>query len=170
MSESEASPAQAPEPPVGGRPRPTVRAVVRAVVAQTAPEELPLLDAVLERCPDDGDGLRLLSRNRCRHDPLSFGLEYLVPLVAPVVWAALDQMVRKGVDGVMPRFGPAVRRWLPWRRATTPTVPELTPVQVAAVRDKVRVRAEAVGMDAERAQALADSVAVELLLPPPSSE
>ncbi|MFF8452413.1 hypothetical protein ACF06Q_32665 [Streptomyces leeuwenhoekii] len=168
MSEASTQPA---EPPAEGHARPTVRAVVRTVVERTAPEELPLLDAVLSRYSDDGDALRLLNRNGRRHDPLSFGLEYLVPLVAPVVWAALDQMVRKGVDDVMPRFGAAVRRWLPWRRAATPTVPELTQEQVAAVRDKVRARAEAAGMDAERARALADSLAVELLLPPaPSSE
>jgi hypothetical protein len=152
--------------PVHSDSRRAVRVVVRAVVAQTAPEELPLLDAVCDRCGDDAAALRMLARRRRRHDPLSFGLEAYIPLAAPIVWAVLDQMVRTGVDGAMPRFRAALRRLRPRRRPDdTPSVPELTPEQVAVVREKIRSRAEAAGMETERAQALADRVAVELLLP-----
>ncbi len=104
--------------PAADRTRPfTVRQVVRDVVVLTAPEEAPLLEA-LDREPDDGRVVRVLSRRPRRGEPLGFGLEQAVPLLTPVVWLSLDEAVRRGAcwrgcsggAGKPPRFSARCRR------------------------------------------------------------
>ena len=157
--------------PAADRTRPfTVRQVVRDVVVLTAPEEAPLLEA-LDREPDDGRVVRVLSRRPRRGEPLGFGLEQAVPLLTPVVWLSLDEAVRHGAGAATDGIGRRARLLLARvfrRRGKAPavqrTVPPLTREQLAAVRERVVQRARAAGVAARRAEAVADAVVARLVL------
>ncbi|WNF00162.1 hypothetical protein PS467_35040 [Streptomyces luomodiensis] len=143
-----------------------LREVVGAVIAEVAPEELPVV-AGLSRFDDDTVVARLTSRRRGR-EPLGFGLEEMVCLATPVVWVALDESVRKvigrTVDGVPARVGRRLGRV--FRRPSDPlVVPALTPEQVAEVRRRILELSARSGLEPERAEVLADRVAARLLLP-----
>lgn len=143
-----------------------VRDVVRAVIADVATEELPVVDG-LRRFDDETVVARLTSRRRGR-EPLGFGLEEMVCLATPVIWVALDESVRRVVgrtiDGAPSRRGGRLGRM--FRRRSAPVVvPTLTTDQVAEVRLRILELSAQSGLEAERAEALADRVAVHLLLP-----
>ncbi|MFE4494916.1 hypothetical protein ACFRKD_20960 [Streptomyces niveus] len=143
-----------------------VRDVVRAVIAEVAAEELPVVDG-LRRFDDETVIARLTSRRRGR-EPLGFGLEEMVYLATPVIWVALDESVRRVVgrtiDGTPSRsggrFGGMFRR-----RSAPLVVPVLNADQVAEVRRRIMELSAQTGLEAERAETLADRVAVHLLLP-----
>lgn len=147
--------------------RPAVRDVVRDVLAETAPEEVPLYEALNSRFDDDRV-VRLLSRRTRRREPLGFGLNDLVPLAMPVVWLALDEVARRGVeaaaDSVTSRLRAGIRRIFRRTRAAPRTVPALTREQIAAVRQRVLEKADEAGIRGERAVALADGVIARLVL------
>lgn len=145
----------------------TVREVVRDVVAEVAPEELPVL-AGLRRLDDD-EALRRLTRRRRPREPLGFGLETVAVLAAAVAWVAVSEsvkrMVQPAADGLSRRMGARLRRL--FRRRSAPTVvPELTREQLADVRQRVLEVAEQNGFDPERAVVLADRVVARLALGP----
>lgn len=75
------------------RPGTAIADVVRDIVAEVAPAELPVAEG-LRRLGDDG-AVRRLVRRRWRREPLGFGLGEVVPLVTPVLWVALDEAVRR---------------------------------------------------------------------------
>ncbi|WP_431910612.1 hypothetical protein [Micromonospora carbonacea] len=144
----------------------TVRDVVRAVIADVAPEELPVVDAL--RQFDDETAVSRLGRGGARREPLGFGLEDAVYLVTPVLWIALDQSVRKTADRAVDGFPHSVRRLFrraSRRRPEPLAVPELTVHQVADIRQRVLELAATSGLSPERAEALADHLAVRLLIP-----
>lgn len=147
-----------------GTPGVAVRDLVRAVVAEVAPAELPVVDAL--RQFDDATVVARLKGGGSGREPLGFGLEDAVYLATPVLWVALDETVRKVVDGV-PR---GVRRIFGRKRAAPVVVPELTRQQVADVRQRVLELAAQSGLTPERAEALADRLAVRLLLPETADE
>ncbi|MFE4020197.1 hypothetical protein ACFXPZ_22770 [Streptomyces sp. NPDC059101] len=104
-----------------------IRDVVHDVVAQLAPEELPIVAALAGL--DEDVALRRLWRGGRREDPLGFGLGEVAALVAPVVWVALDGAVRRLGDaageGAAKGVRSVARRIL--RRRSAPTViPALT--------------------------------------------
>lgn len=70
-----------------------LRDVVRDVVTEAAPDELPLMEG-LGRSDDESAVRRLTRRNRPA-EPLAFGLDEIAVLVTPVVWIALDEAVRQ---------------------------------------------------------------------------
>ena len=145
----------------------TVREVVRDVVAEVAPEELPVL-AGLRRLDDD-EALRRLTRRRRPREPLGFGLETVAVLAAAVAWVAVSEsvkrMVQPAADGLSRRMGARLRRL--FRRRSAPTVvPKLTREQLADVRQRVLEVAEQNGFDPERAVVLADRVVARLALGP----
>jgi hypothetical protein len=143
-----------------------VRDVVRAVIAEVAPGELPVVDG-LRQFDDDTVMARLTNPRRGR-EPLGFGLEEMVCLATPVIWVALDETVRRivgrTIDEAPTRWGRRFRRV--FRRRTAPVeLPPLDADQVAEVRRRILELSAQAGMEAERAAALADRVAVDLLLP-----
>jgi hypothetical protein len=143
-----------------------VRDVVRAVIADVAPEELPVVDAL--RQFDDETAVRRLARGGAGREPLGFGLEDAVYLVTPVLWIAVDQSVRRTVDRTADGLPHGVRklfRRASRRRPEPLAVPELTVQQVADVRRRVLELAATSGLSPERAEALADRLAVRLLIP-----
>lgn len=148
-------------------PGAAVRDVVRAVVAEVAPEELALVDGL--RGFDDDTVVTRLTARRGGGDALGFGLEEVVCLVTPVLWVALDECARRVVGGAVDRFSPGAGRRIGrvLRRRTVPlAVPALNDEQVAEVRRRILELSAQTGVEAARAEVLADRVALRLLLPP----
>ncbi|MFH9659657.1 hypothetical protein ACH4NF_17990 [Streptomyces sp. NPDC017248] len=149
-------------------PRVRVRDVVRDVVAELAPEELPLVAGVAGF--DDATVVRRLGSRRRRSDTLGFGFGEVAALVTPVVWLALNQaaqqLVGTAVDSGVGRARAALRR-LSRRPAEAVTVPPLSREQLALVRQSVLTTAARHGLEEERATRIADAVLTRLVLAGP---
>ncbi|MFG1953474.1 hypothetical protein [Micromonospora sp. NPDC048830] len=142
-----------------------VRDAVRDVVAEVAPDELVLADAL--RRFDDDTALRRLTRARQSRDMLGFGLGEAAVLVTPLVWIAVDEVVRAAVGAGITRVGTGARTWLRarLRRPQPPrAMPALTGEQLRAVRDRVGELAVAAGLAPAEAATLADRVVARLAL------
>ncbi|MGW2715252.1 hypothetical protein ACWC4J_40795 [Streptomyces sp. NPDC001356] len=145
-----------------------MRNVVRDIVAELAPHELIVLDALL--LVDDDTALRRLARGRHR-DPLGFGLGEAATLLTPVVWMALDEAARQVVSTTVASAGRRAGPWLrrirrrPAEPAQSRPLPPLTPEQLEAVRSRVARLAVESGLEREAAGALAERVVARLVLP-----
>ncbi|WP_199813356.1 hypothetical protein [Streptomyces aureocirculatus] len=140
-----------------------MRDVVRSVIAEVAPEELPVVDG-LSRFDDATVVARLASRRRGR-EPLGFGLEEMVCLATPVIWVALDQGVRQAVGRTIDGVPRGMMRRVFRRQSAPQAVPALNVEQVAEVRRRILELSAQTGLEPDRALVLADRVAARLLLP-----
>lgn len=147
--------------------------IVRDVIAEAAPAELPVADGLRKLGP--GTVRRRLRRRRLSRDPVGFGLNVIVPLMTPVAWIAVDELVRRVVDdtsgGLARRLGRALRTLA--RRVThrpqaevtvTAAVPPLSHAQLLGVRRRVLELAPKYYLTPEDAEALADRVVAQLIL------
>ena len=144
---------------------------MRDVVAEVAPEELPVVDGLAGF--DDATVVRRLRRGGNRREPLGFGLGEIAVMVAPVVWIVVDQIAQKvagtAVDGAAKGMKALLRKV--FRKGSARVViPPLTAEQLAEVRQKVFEAALQRGMSEERAQAVADAVVTRLALGPADEE
>lgn len=141
-----------------------VRDVVRGVVAEVAPEELPLLVGLARL--DDATVVRRLG-DRGRREPLGFGLGEVAALVTPVVWLAVNQTAQQimgaAVESATGRAKTRLRV-LFRRPAEAVTVPPLTREQLADVRKAVLEMAAGRGLEEERATVIADAVVARLVM------
>jgi hypothetical protein len=149
-----------------------VREVVRDVVADIAPDELPLVDGLSSF--DDDRAIRLLIRRGSgRRDPLGFGLDEIVVLASPVVWVVVNEAAKraasKAVDGAAKGARSGLRKLFRRNRAAR-VVPPLSREQLAEVRRQVLELAAHNGFDEQRAQALADGVVARLTLELPRED
>ncbi|SDM65747.1 hypothetical protein SAMN04489726_2754 [Allokutzneria albata] len=139
--------------------------MVRDVVAEVAPEELPVVDGLAGF--DDGTVVRRLRRGGNRREPLGFGLGEIAVMVAPVVWIVVDQIAQKvagtAVDGAAKGMRALLRKVFRKGPARV-VVPPLTPEQLAEGWRKVYEAALHRGMSEERARAVADAVVARLTL------
>ncbi|MER6347700.1 hypothetical protein ACWC10_17015 [Streptomyces sp. NPDC001595] len=143
-----------------------VRDLVRGVVTEVAPEELPLIAGLAGF--DDAGVVRRLGGGDRRRETLGFGLGEVAALVTPVVWLAVDQAAQRivgtWVDNGITRTGTALRR-LFRRPASEPVViPPLTRAQLVLVRDSVLTVAAQRGLEPERSAVIADAVVARLVL------
>lgn len=150
----------------------TVRGVVRAVVAERASHELPLVEALWQL--DDEQAVRILGGRGERREPLGFGLAEVTGLVTAVVWLVLDQAARRAVDtatdSAIERSRSGLRRLLRRTPAEPPRlVPEWDRAELAAVRAQIVERAAERGIEDSEAQALADAVVAHLATADPES-
>lgn len=158
-------------PGSASRPGSLREALARDIVARIAPDELPVVAGYARQRPLLV-ARRLRSRRR-RRDPLAFGLEATVGLVAPLVWLAVDEAVRRigqnAGDGISKRLERAVRR-LSGRRpgqreqSAEPQLITFTPEQLAAVHATAIESAARHGTKAKTAAAMADSIVAVLAL------
>ncbi|GAA2089130.1 hypothetical protein GCM10009759_11790 [Kitasatospora saccharophila] len=141
-----------------------VRDLVREVVAEHAPHELPLVDGL--RTLDDAEVVRVLRGRGPRREPLGFGFAEVAALVTPVVWLALDQVLKQTAETIaesaLRRCRSGIRKLL--RRQAEPpvSVVELTPEQLALVRTLVLERAAERGIAPQEAEALANDVVARI--------
>jgi hypothetical protein len=151
----------------------SVGEIVRDVIAEAAPAELLVVDGLRQLDPDTVRK-RLRSRRQSR-DPVGFGLDVVVPLMTPVAWIAVDELVRRFVDdasgSLAGRIGKALstvaRRVTHRPRAevtATATVPPLSPSQLEEVRRRVLELAPKYYLTSGDAEALADRVVARLVL------
>jgi hypothetical protein len=148
-----------------GATRCTVREVVHDVVADVAPEELPVLAGLSQL--DDDEALRRLTRRRRPRERLGFGLDTVATLATAITWVAVQESVKRIVDpaadGLSRRVGTRLRRL--FRRPSAPAiVPVLTREQLTEVHRRVVEVADQNGLDADRATVLADRVVARLVL------
>ena len=143
----------------------TLRELVRNVVADAGPEELPLI-AALDELSDAQVTHRLLRRKR-RRDPLGFGLDEAVALITPIVWTAVQETVNRitdsATDSLLPRIRDAFRRLLHRPELPAP-LPRFDERQLAEVHRRILEKASAAGMAPKRATILADGVVARLAL------
>ncbi|MFE5325468.1 hypothetical protein ACFRCG_03480 [Embleya sp. NPDC056575] len=142
-----------------------VRDLVREVIAERAPQELPLVDSL--RTLDDDQVIRTLTRRRQGREPLGFGFAELAVVLTPVVWVVLDQVARRTVDaatdGAIARGRTRVRKLLGRDPVPPPReFPELTPSELDLLRRHILERAAERGIGRREAEALADSVVARI--------
>ena len=140
--------------------------VVREIVAEVAPAELPVAEG-LHRLGNEAAIRRLVRRRRRPRNPLGFGLGEIVPLVTPVLWVALDETVRRGADDVADGLLAWALRLLRWilRRPTPPRpVGPFTQGQLQFLRKRARELALEYGHDRKDAEALAERLVGKIVL------
>lgn len=147
---------------------PTVSAhdLARRVVESIAPTELPSFPLVA--APYLTHPARSERELRRDHDdPLGFGLGEAVEMVTPVVALVSGSVITALSDGI----GEAVKtgagkffRGFTRRRAVEAPLQQWTNDELARVRATALVRAKALGVNEQRAEALADAIVVALLL------
>ncbi|MFG2459919.1 hypothetical protein ACGFWE_23025 [Streptomyces sp. NPDC048523] len=150
-----------------------VRDVVRAVVTERAPNELPLVEGLFRF--DDQEAVRVLAGRGPRREPLGFGLAEATALVTTVVWLTLDQVARRALDaaadGLLARCRSGLRRVLRRGAAAPPcTLPELDRAQLTLVRAQILRLATERGIDTDEAASLADAVVVHLATADPGAD
>jgi hypothetical protein len=169
----EAAVAESVSPARQGARQISVGDIVRDVIADAAPAELPVVDGLRQLDPDTAR--KRLRRRRQSRDPVGFGLDVVVPLMTPVAWIAIDELVRRIVDdasgSLAGRTGKALRAV--GRRVThrsqaevtaTATVSPLSPAQLEEVRRRVLELAPKYYLASMDAEALADRVVARLVL------
>ena len=136
-----------------------VRDVVRAVVADVAEEELPVVEGLVRF--DDRTVVRRLRGRGRRRERLGFGWDEIAYLATPVVWVVVDQAARQigtaAGDGAA-RGGKALLGKVFRRRREPVTVPPLTPEQLNGIRAEVLKTAPKYGLGKKRAEDLANAV------------
>lgn len=145
----------------------TVRDVVREVVAEVAPHELPLVEGL--RQLDDARVVLILGRRGRRDDQLGFGFAEVAGLATAVVWIVLDQVARQSAEAVADGLATRVREWLrgrlrrsrrPHRTLATP----FDPAQLTRIRAQIIERATGQGIAKQQAEVLADVVVARLAI------
>jgi hypothetical protein len=147
-----------------------VRDVVREVVEEVAPGERPLLDGLAEL--DDATVVHRLAR-RERRDPLGFGLGEILALVTPVVWLVLDEVAQRAAGAAVDVTTKGTKRLLRkvFRGRSAPVVlPELTPEQIADVRQRLLDMAAEHELGDDLAEKIAQIVVERLEQGPPPAD
>lgn len=155
----------APETGVG-KP---LRELIAELVAEFAPEEQALIDALQEF--DDPTALARLRASAQRDGRLGFGLDTATALISPIVWIAVDETVRRIVDSTSDhaRDSRLLKRLLPGRRREPAVVviPPLTPDQLRLVEQSVTEAAQHAGLGPKRTEEIANGVVSRLAIAPP---
>ncbi|MFE2218419.1 hypothetical protein ACFW93_41710 [Streptomyces canus] len=148
-----------------------IRDLVREVVAERAPQELPLVDSL--RTLHDDEVIRTLTRRGQGREPLGFGYAELTALVTPVVWVVLDQVARrtidKATDSAITRSRARLRRLICRRTVPDQVLPVFTPPELTVLRAHILQNAAERGIAPQDAEALADSVLARIAAGTPPS-
>ncbi|GHF42014.1 hypothetical protein GCM10010218_23880 [Streptomyces mashuensis] len=150
-----------------------VRDVVRDVVTHVAPEELPLVTALMEF--DDETVVRRLTRGGPRREPLGFGLGEVATMVTPVIWLVVDEAGRQLAGAAVQSTAKGTRAVLRkvlrknnGHPADPVTLPPLTREQLAEIHRRVVESAVQRGVGRGRATSVADTVVARLALAGPN--
>ncbi|MFE2943750.1 hypothetical protein ACFXKG_32560 [Streptomyces sp. NPDC059255] len=147
-----------------------MRSLVRDIVADQAPHELIILDA-LEPLDDAQTTAALAGRGR-GEEGLGFGLTEVTPLVTPIVWLVINEFVSRGVgttvDGIVARARRLFRRRS--RGQESLAEPTLTGDELDAVHRRIREQAAEAGIGTDESRRLADAVVARLARGRPSEQ
>ncbi|THV41896.1 hypothetical protein [Glycomyces buryatensis] len=134
-----------------GIPLPATRTpisrVVREVIEEVAPDETPIVDRM--EGSSNSRAVRRLERSAKRSEPLAFGVEDLIPLVAPVVWIVLTKFLETIGENTAQSLWDRLLRWLRLRRLET--VPPLTAEEIESACGAVREALLGKGFEADNA-------------------
>jgi len=142
-----------------------VVALARDVIAEQAPHEMPLFDAISRSFLDTPESV--LRRELSADEPLGFGPDTLVALTPFVLAAAasavhflLDTATQTARDATSEALRKVVAGWLrrEKREEATGGVAALTPEQLRRVRDETVGRARQLNLDDSQATLLADAI------------
>jgi hypothetical protein len=154
-----------------------ILAATRAVIADIAPQELPLVTPISTAFFADPDGT--LRRRASKDEPLGFGVPgEAAPLLTPIAFAVvtevikfLAEQVRTSVEAEAPGLIDDLVKSLfkklrrtevtageSVRADTTARQPTLTRQQLAQVREIALQKARALGLTSRKAELLADSL------------
>ena len=143
-----------------------LRTVVRDVIAELAPDELPFIDGLdgLE----DKEVARRFARGE-KDEALAFGATQLAEMLSPVVWITLDEAARrfgeKSADVTARGIRGVIRKVL-HRHAEPVRVPLLSSEQLAWVRESIVQSSKERRISEKRADEIANAVVARLALPP----
>ncbi|WP_205328508.1 hypothetical protein [Glycomyces sp. YM15] len=133
--------------------------IVRDVVAEVEPSELPIVDGLLEL--DHRQVVKLMKRRPRKREQLGFGTAEIVVLIAPILWLALDealkQIVAEGVKSAVKKLSAGARRVLRRPRRQV-RLPVMESQQLELLRDEVRAIAQHKGLSEDRAAEIADAL------------
>ena len=133
-----------------------ISALVCAVVARSAPEELPMVDGL--SVADDETVVARLTRRPPRDERLGFGVDDVTVLLTPVLFIVLDEALRKIVGDSLDGAGHRLRRRLARRRRTTRVV-DLSPQQITEITARVTEVARERGVPEKKVERVAEAVA-----------
>jgi hypothetical protein len=114
-------------------------------------------------------------RRRSRRDPVEFGLDAAVAMIAPAAWIAVDELLRHVVDEASGPVAGRIGRWLraaarriagKSRPALTggDSLPPLSRIQLEQVKRRVTEVGPGYGLTEEAAAALGERVVARLVL------
>ena len=141
-----------------------VVAIAHDAVSTVAPDELAWFGAVAEAYQRNP---KRASPRAAKDDPLGFGLDAAVPLVAWVAIAvatgALESMGQDLERSVIARMRAALRRLMRRLRGRRPEnstnrLRPLSPDQLATIREQAVRKARQLDLDENRAELLADAI------------
>jgi hypothetical protein len=145
----------AQQPSSGTQPD-LVRDVVHDLVAEFAPDEMPILDAMADS--SDAEALSRLRRHSRRREPLGFGIGDLLPVLTPILWIALTAALETVAgDTTRVLLRKAFRKLKPKE-----PVPALTSEELDEVCDKVRAALVQKGVDEGRADKIVAALRARL--------
>lgn len=136
-----------------------ISAIVRDVISQVAPEELPIVDglAALEH----HQVIRRVRQRPRKHEQLGFGLGEVAVLVTPILWLVLDQTAQHIAGSAVKGTGnglKALTRKLLRRSSGAVTLPPLNQPQLDLLWQEVVTAAQQKGLPDEKARELADAL------------
>lgn len=139
-----------------------VAEVVRDVVEQLAPDEMPAVNALAAL--DPAVASRRLARARTRRDPLGFGLGELLVTITPVVWVTVEHFAGRLGETAADTISDRVRKLFRGRATPRQVALPLSPDQVAKLRRKVLETGARQGLTPEQCAQIADAIIARLAL------
>ncbi|MET8308818.1 hypothetical protein [Micromonospora sp. NPDC005173] len=133
----------------------TLHEVVRDVIADFAPAELPVVKGL--GLLDERTVSRQFRNLGPKREPLGFGLGEIALLATPVVWVVLEQAAKGATDSLAERSSEWVRSRLK-RRPVKTSIPDFTSEQQKTIYQAALSEAKKRGLPEDEAVAIADAI------------
>jgi hypothetical protein len=136
-----------------------ISAIVRDVVCQVAPAELPIVDGLAAL--DHPQVVRRVRQRPRKREQLGFGLGEVAVLVTPILWLVLDQAAQQVAGSAVKGTGnglKALTRKLLRRSSGAVALPALNQPQLDLLWQEVVTAARQKGLPDEQARELADAL------------
>lgn len=137
----------------------SIRDIIREVVAEVAPDELPIVDGLA--MIDHAHAVRQMRKRPRKQEHLGFGLGEVAVLVTPILWLALNEAAKQIVGDTVKMTGNRLKAAtirIFGKAAGPATLPAMNEKQREALRQEVITSALEKGLPRERAYELADAL------------